>query len=265
MSKPNQDRNFDDLTHQFNQRIYKTSKGRIRLAVLERDLEEVVPSLFSVGQPLSILDAGAGEGILALKLAQAGHHVTLCDHSNQMLETAQRKAQELEVGHRVTIMNGAIQELFPADEQYDLVICHAVLEWVTQPQALVHTLLSCVKPGGLVSLMFYNYHSTVFRSLVRGYLEKALQQRFAGNGKGLTPINPLRPDQVIKWINNSDMDILVESGIRVFHDYMHKDVRDRRDEQDILQLEMRYSRQEPYRSMGRYYHMIGRKLIGESE
>lgn len=57
----------------------------------------------------------------------------------------------------------------------------------------------------------------------------------------------------------------MESGIRVFHDYMHKDVRDRRDEQDILQLEMRYSRQEPYRSMGRYYHMIGRKLIGESE
>ena len=35
-----QDRNFDDLAVQFSNRIYSGTKGRIRLALLERDLDE---------------------------------------------------------------------------------------------------------------------------------------------------------------------------------------------------------------------------------
>ena len=253
-----QDRNFNGLIQHFNRRIYQTSKGRIRLALLMRDLEEILPSLFSPKAPLNILDAGAGEGMLALKLAQAGHKVTLCDYSSQMLDSARQSAQQLGLDDRVQFVEGRIQECFGHDSQFDLVLCHAVLEWVGEPRALVQQLVQLAKPNGLISLMFFNHHSTVFRSLVRGYLDKALNNHFSGNGEGLTPINPLMPDQVIGWLNDADTGILLESGIRVFHDYMHKDVRDRRSESDILQLEMRYSRIEPYRAMGRYYHVVGR-------
>jgi S-adenosylmethionine-dependent methyltransferase len=39
---------------------------------------------------------------------------------------------------------------------------------------------------------------------------------------------------------------------------MHKDIRERRSEQDIIALEKQFSRVEPYRSLGRYYHILAR-------
>ena len=52
------DRNFDDLAELFAGRIYSGSKGRIRLALLERDLLEVMPDLLQPARGLQVLDAG---------------------------------------------------------------------------------------------------------------------------------------------------------------------------------------------------------------
>lgn len=257
------DRNFDDLAQQFSQRIYSGTKGKVRLALLQRDLDEVLgEQLNRLGPaPSRVLDAGGGEGQFARILARQGHRVTLCDHSQVMLDNARSAAREEGLERAFDYLHCPIQQLPVPDQPYDLVLCHAVLEWVTDWQGLVLTLLGMLRPDGYLSLMFYNQHSTVFRSLVRGYFDRITQDKLQGSGQGLTPINPLLPERVLEFLEDQGMKVHCKSGIRVFHDYMHKEIRDRRSEQDIIALEKRFSREEPYRSLGRYYHVIVQRCL----
>ena len=55
-----QDQHFDDLAVRFARKIYGNNKGAIRLAVLQADLQEILP------QQLRVLDMGAGLGNMAL-------------------------------------------------------------------------------------------------------------------------------------------------------------------------------------------------------
>ncbi|NLD00811.1 MAG: SAM-dependent methyltransferase, partial [Gammaproteobacteria bacterium] len=49
------DHHFDELAIRFAKKIYGSNKGAIRLAVLQADLNEVLPQ-----RPLRVLDIGAG-------------------------------------------------------------------------------------------------------------------------------------------------------------------------------------------------------------
>ncbi|MCK5789350.1 MAG: methyltransferase domain-containing protein [Ketobacter sp.] len=259
MSDCMQDRNFDDLAVQFSNRIYSGTKGRIRLALLERDLDECLGDAFVAGStPLRVLDAGGGEGQFARSLARRGHKLTLCDHSQVMIENARQAAERDNLAGDFHFLPCSIQSLPDPDPLFDLVLCHAVLEWVSDWQGVVTKLITQMAPGAVLSLMFYNQHSTVFRSLVRGYFDRIKQDKLAGSGQGLTPLYPLLPEQVLAFMADQGMAVLCQSGIRVFHDYMHKDIRERRSEQDIIALEKQFSRVEPYRSLGRYYHILAR-------
>ena len=52
------------------------------------------------------------------------------------------------------------------------------------------------------------------------------------------------------------MQLLSHSGIRVFHDYIFNEEHRARDPQILLELELEFSQQEPYRSLGRYVHFL---------
>ena len=58
------DRNFDDLTEKFKHKVYGGLKGEIRLAVIWRDLYQVL-ALNVMGKSLRILDIGGGLGQLS--------------------------------------------------------------------------------------------------------------------------------------------------------------------------------------------------------
>lgn len=259
MTQPvSQDRNFDDLAEQFAERVYGGAKGRIRLHLLERDLREALPGLYDPAGPrLTILDAGGGEGRFSRSLARLGHRVALWDLSAEMVRRAQAAVEAEGLGQWMSCQQGAVQDLPP--RTYDLVLFHAVLEWVVDPQAVLQQVMAQVRPGGTLSLMFYNRHSTIFRSVLRGFLHKVLSGDIRGKGKGLTPISPLEPDTVMDWLWAAGFQVQVRTGIRVFHDYLHHDVRRKVDEEALLALEEEYCRREPYRSLARYYHVVAQR------
>ena len=72
-----QDRNFDDIAEKFSRNIYGTTKGQLRQAILWQDLDRVLAEIGP--QKLRVLDAGGGEGQTAIKMAERGHQVILCD------------------------------------------------------------------------------------------------------------------------------------------------------------------------------------------
>ena len=261
-----QDRNFDDLAKRFKKNIYGGLKGDIRLAILERDCTAHLPvapfgSNLDVAENCwTILDAGGGQGQFSLRLAQAGHKVVICDISAEMLKLAQEQVEQLGVEDRVMLIHSSLQELqqhLPSEyQQFDFVICHAVMEWMQEPKSLLPCLLSYLKPQGYLSLTFYNIHSLIYKNLLRTNFKKILSKDYGGSAGSLTPINPLDPVDVLGWVADLPLELLSHSGIRVFHDYIFNEDHRARDPQTLLALELEFSQQEPYRSLGRYVHLL---------
>ncbi|BBM03281.1 methyltransferase [Microbulbifer sp. GL-2] len=253
------DRNFDDLAHRFRNRIYGGLKGDIRLAVLNRDL---APLLNSESHSLKVVDAGGGQGHFAMDLAQAGHKVYLADISAQMLEHAAAEVEQRQLQKQVTLLHKPLQALPQQAElrEADLVICHAVLEWLEQPQLAVRQLRSLLKPGGHLSLTFYNRRALEFRLLQRGsfrQLERNIDGDYWGGHPGsLTPQNPLLEEWVEEWLSEAGFEVSCHSGIRCFHDFMTPSIRDKLPVAAIVQKELEYSQLDPYRQLARYIHFL---------
>ncbi|NIB44539.1 methyltransferase domain-containing protein [Pseudomaricurvus alkylphenolicus] len=256
-----QDRNFDDLARRFKRNVYDRLKGDIRLAVLERDLDEHAHELLVRGdRPWRILDAGGGQGQFSLALAKRGHQVTLCDHSEEMLKLAQARAEEEGLGSKVDFRHCSIQSLVEERLQpFDLILCHAVLEWVANPEQLLQCLMGVLAPKGLLSLTFYNVNSIKMKNLLRTNFKKVIEDDYRGYRGSLTPTWPRQPEEVYGWLAQLPLTELCHSGIRCFHDYILEPEHRTREPQQQLQLELRLSREEPWRSLGRYIHVLSRK------
>jgi S-adenosylmethionine-dependent methyltransferase len=256
-----QDRNFDDLAQRFKKNIYGGLKGDIRLAVLERDCRAALPVHPWRGdnpKPWRILDAGGGQGQFSLQWAKKGHSVVICDISAEMLKLAAEQVEEQNLSDRVELIHAPVQDLHLhiANKQFDFVICHAVMEWLHEPQFLLPQLLNYLAPKGFLSLTFYNLHSLIYKNLLRTNFKKIIDEDFGGARGSLTPINPQRPEEVLAWVEQLPMEVLCHSGIRVFHDYIFNEEHRARDPENLVKMELEFSRQEPYRSLGRYVHLL---------
>lgn len=245
-----QDHHFDDLAVRFAQKIYGNNKGAIRLAVLQADLQTVLPA-----QPLRILDIGAGLGHMALWLAQQGHRLTLAEPSAPMLQEAKESFDKN--GVTAEFLHSDWQQLVASQPQpFDLVLCHAVLEWLAKPAALINNLQALVKPGGWLSLAFYNKDALVLHNLIKGNLRKLAKQQFAGDDGGLTPQQPLDPRQVERLLSDNGWLIQQRSGIRVFHDYMQPRFRDKIADDELVATELQYRNHPTLGPLGRYLHWL---------
>lgn len=252
------DKNFDDLSSRFRKNIYNTPKGKIRLNILWRDLTEQIPGIDKGG--LSILDAGAGQGDFSLQLAKKNHHLTLSDLSTNMLQDAQDLFSEHELSKNVHFIHSSIQNLSEHIEtQFDVVLFHAVLEWLAEPKDTLKQLLKFIKPGGYLSLMFYSRTGLIYQNLTRGNFANVLNNSLAGEGKSLTPTNPQDPGEVYSWLDSFGLDTICKSGVRVFYDGMSRERRKQINEEELFELEQHFSRLEPYCSLARYIHVVCQK------
>ncbi|WP_319380518.1 methyltransferase domain-containing protein [Thiomicrorhabdus sp.] len=245
------DRNFDKLVDKFEKKVYDTVKGEWRLKLLKEDLDTL-----KYGPQLNVWDAGCGFAQISQWLAEAGHHTTLCDLSHQMLIRARNNFEA--AGLQAEFLEGPAQEIAQGLPSFDLVLFHAVLEWLAEPQATLKTVADKVKPGGKLSLLFYNRNSVVIRNTLRGgwRLPYLLEDAYLGKGKKLTPPNPQIPEVVCQWLEEWGFKIEVHTGIRVFHDYMTHEVLEQSELEELLALEYRYCRQPTYRNMARYIHLL---------
>ncbi|GAV19597.1 S-adenosylmethionine-dependent methyltransferase [Mariprofundus micogutta] len=250
------DRNFDDLSERFARNIYGSAKGEVRLAIVWEHLLQTLPQL-SEGKPLRILDAGCGLGQMGLKLAEMGHEVVLSDLSEKMLEETRTLFKEKRPELEPVMIHASVQNLdSEMHGQFDLILFHAVLEWLAEPKQTLQHLLRFIRPDGFLSLMFYNRDALVFRNLIRGNWRKAESDKLQGEEGGLTPYYPLTLEEVQGWLMEWDCPVLSRAGVRVVFDYMDRKMREARDVEEVVRIEMKYARKEPYLHMGRYLHLI---------
>ncbi len=256
---PELDRNFDDLVDRFQRNIYDSMKGQLRLAVLRRDFAEFIPQL-----PLRVLDVGAGQGQWALELLAAGHSVFLTDISREMLALARdlidRSSLPPAAKERARWLHCPVQELGDrVHETFDMIVCHAIMEWLEQPSRLLQWIEPLLADDGWCSIIFYNRDGLIFKNLLRTNYAKVEAGDFRGNKGGLTPLNPLQPTEVLQWIQAAGYEVICQSGIRVFHDYILDKSHYQKDPAAVERLELAYSRLPPYRDLGRYIHLLLRR------
>ncbi|CAA0080947.1 tRNA 5-carboxymethoxyuridine methyltransferase [BD1-7 clade bacterium] len=256
------DRNFDDLAERFEKNISTGGKGELRRRIIRADIERVLGNrLRCQNPPLRVLDLGGGLGILAIELAQAGHHVVYNDISEKMTGRAQALAQEAGVEAQISWHTGPYQQFVDIDDApFDLVLCHAVSDWLAEPEALFPALSNLLVSGGWLSLCFYNPAGMVYRNLVRGnfrFLDK--QQRFHPDAGSLTPPNPPAVEDVNRWLAEASLDRVCASGIRVFSDYVLEKRGGLAFPEQVAEREFTYATQEPYKWMGRYLHYMLQK------
>ena len=250
--KQKTDRSFDGIATKFARNIYNSSKGRIRQQVLLRDLAE----LTLLQQATSILDVGAGQGQLALTLAAMGHRVHLTDISSDMLQMARHDAAAQSL-QNVSFEQIGLAELAATHQQrYPLILCHAMLEWLAQPEAAIAQLKSLLAPGGILSLMFYNKDAKRFGNILFGNFDYVAADFNVKKQVSLNPQHPLAPAQVMRWCQHAGFRLLSKTGVRCFHDYLRDRSLQSSHFDQLLALELQYNRTEPYASLGRYQHVL---------
>ena len=254
------DVSFDGIANEFESGIYGSTKGAVRFAVLWSVLNDDVPAL--IGNPMRILDAGGGSGHMAVRLAGLGHSVVLCDVSEEMIAKAAMRAAEAGVTDVIDMRHLSIQAYANiADERFDLVLCHAVLEWLDDPRSVVGDLVRLVKQGGHLSVMFYNRFASLLKRTLAGDFEAALKDYRTGPvrrgwGKGATALDN---EVVVSWLEDHHLEVIARAGIRIFHDHLVDKLNGPQRLAQLIEIEKAVCRSEPFASLGQHTHLTCRR------
>ena len=253
-----EDRNFDDIAQKFAKNIYGSTKGDIRQRIVWQDIENLLNE-FNTTTKLKVLDAGGGLAQFSMQLAALGHRVALCDISNEMLHIAKQNIQQAGLAEQFEFIHAPVQKINQYHESCDLLLFHAVMEWLAEPHAALKQVLSQVKSSGIASIMFYNQNGLLFKNLICGNLTHIEQGMPYRKRFKLQPQRGLMPDEVYQWIENEGFEILGKSGVRTFYDYM-KDTRvGEFTQEQVIEMEQKLCRTEPFVSLGRYIHVWAKR------
>ncbi len=253
------DVSFNGVSRQFLDEIYGTSKGYVRLNVLWHDLVTEIPELLGGG--LRILDAGGGDGRVSRRLVRQGNRVVLCDSSEDMLDEAKKWIGYDSVENSVDLVRSEIQEL-PArvGDQFDVVMCHAVLEWLARPEDCIAALSRLLKADGRLSLMFYNRNASILKRALAGeFLAAARESTEEPSPRGYKEgAIPLREQMVTRWLRKVGIEVISKAGIRIFHDHLPPSLKGESGLEELLELEKGLRKHEPFASLGQHIHLVCR-------
>ena len=156
------------------------------------------------------LDVGCGGGLLSEALSRNGATVTGIDLAPGMVEVARLHAAEegLDIDYRTT----AAEELAAdAAQSFDVITCMEMLEHVPQPEHMLATLASLVRPGGSVFVSTLNRNLKSFLLAIVGaeYVLKLLP-------RGTHEYDRLiRPSELARWARSADLIPRAIAGIEL--------------------------------------------------
>ncbi|MFL6158854.1 MAG: class I SAM-dependent methyltransferase [Marmoricola sp.] len=246
---------FDD--HLTAWREYTASPwGRIRYAVVAHTLDLEIARLG--GGPLRVLDVGGGDGLDVLRLAAAGHEVTVVDPSEPMLAAARQ-------GSRITTVLGDLDSLAAHDlVGFDLVLCHFVLQYRPPGDADLLALLGCLRPGGTLSLVAPNPAGRVLGALVRRGPAAAEQALVATSERSQTfdtSVRLVEADGLVERLARLGAVEVARYGGRIANDLLTDDEAKGTPElyADLERLELALCAREPFLRVGMFWQVVVRK------
>lgn len=236
---------------------YGSLRGRVRTHVIHHHLLAHLPP-----PPARIIDVGGGAGNQSLPLARLGYDVTVVDPSAAMLAKA-RAALDPTIADRVRLVESTGEDAPDVlrGERFDGVLCHGVVMYLDDPEPLYDALVALAAPGGIVSVVAKNVELLAVRPALEGDWAAALAgfdaQRQV-NGLGVDTRGD-RIEVLTAALDHRGVEPVAWYGVRLFTDGWAPD-RPATDDVDlVLAVELEASRRDPYRTMSRLFHVIGRR------
>ena len=206
-----------------------------------------------------------GQGTQALRLARAGHQVTGVEQDSTMIAVARESlaAEPEGIRSRVRLVesDGRDTGVHFLPGSFDVVLCHGVLMYVQEPDALLAGLARMLAPGGLLSLLVRNADALAMRPGLAGDWSTALAAFDSDtytNRLGL-PVRADRLDALTATLAGIAAPLHAWYGVRVFTDGTPNDTElpTAQDLERLLSAEDRAGRIEPYRSVAALLHLCG--------
>lgn len=236
--------------------------SRVRYAVVAHVLDTHIGD----ADRLRVLDVGGGDGMDSVRLAVAGHDVTILDHSGAMLRRARESSLAQGLEDRVHLLSGDVGDL-PALQpaQFDVVLCHFVVQYLAEPGKAIGDIVAAARVDGLVSLVAPNPVSEVLAKVVREKDPKGALEMIDA-----TSFHAAAFDHDVARIDwRTAAGHLRAAGAEVVGRYGSRSVIDLIDDDgftadaghlaDIVDLEVAVCARSPYRDVARAWQLVARR------
>jgi S-adenosylmethionine-dependent methyltransferase len=248
---------YADLAERFVAH-YGTLRGAVRAELVASQLDRHLPRSGPVA------DVGGGAGRQAIRLARLGYDVTLLDPSAEMLARARQAlgAEAPEVQERTTLIQASgegAEEALGAG-RFPLVLCHAVLPYVEEPEALLRSVARLARSGGVVSILAKNADALAMRPALEGRFADAVAAFGADADRGGlgVPTRAHALEALVELLLRHGLELEAWYGIRVFTDHLGP-APPGEDFTHVLEAERRAGERDPYRRVARLLHLVGRR------
>lgn len=222
------------------------------LPAWERLFKKIVWEQIGDLEGKKILDFGSGEGITANHYA-IKNDVIAVEPSEEMLSKAWKD-------YEYTQIVGDISSLLAfKDETFDLIICHNVLEYIDDKEAVVKALTRVLKKDGILSIAKHNRAGRVMQmAVLLDDFDKA-NALLDGENSTASKFGAIRyydDDDIIKW--EPALIISEVFGIRTFWDLQQN--QEKHSDEDwqnkMIQLENRVSKIPEYKNIAFFHHIL---------
>ncbi|MBW1595811.1 trans-aconitate 2-methyltransferase [Streptomyces sp. JJ38] len=166
------------------------------------DLLERIPQLPATGRPARIADLGCGPGNVTELLARRwpDARITGYDSSPQMLAAARTREGGTPGGGHLHFARGDIADWEP-QEQYDLIVSNAALQWVRGHAERFKSWLEALPPGGVLAFQVPGNFTSPSHALL-GELCDSPRWRARLADQGRRYVHILEPAEYLRWLTD---------------------------------------------------------------
>ena len=227
----------------------------IEIPAWERLFKKIVWKQIGNLEGKKILDFGSGEGITANHFAKK-NDVTAIEPSAEMLSNAWKDNEYNQIVGDVNALS-----VFN-DETFDIIICHNVLEYIDDKEAVVKALARVLKKDGILSIAKHNRAGRVMQmAVLLDDFEKtnALLDGENSTASKFGAIRYYEDNDIIKWA--SELTVSEVFGIRTFWDLQQNQEKhgDENWQDKMMQLEMRVAQITAYKEIAFFHHILLKK------
>ena len=245
----------------------ETPEGRLRFDLAFANLQEFLP-LPQATRSLRALDLGCGTGATGVRLARLDIHVTVLDSSPAMLDIAKHAAREAGVIEKIALKHGdaaQVANLFPM-ESFDIVLCHNILEYVDDPNAVLsasaQVLRSDLTDIGILSVLVRSQAGEVLKAGIEagdlGAAERNLTAAWGDESLLGGQVRLFTLDSLQVMTKGASLAVAAERGVRVISDYLPPQISRREEYERIFALERKLGSRPEFAAVARYIQIIAR-------
>lgn len=202
-----------------------------------------------------ILDFGAGFCLTAIHYGK-DHDVTAVEPGEEMRALRVKSENYTLVGQGLEYLSGV------EDNTYDVVICHNVLEYVEDKDAILKELVRVLKPGGIMSIIKHNVFGRALATAVMSNDPKAALDLLNGDEENSMFGNrSVYSNAYLDDFFGGRMAFQERYGIRAFFGLSSNNEIKYTDDwyRPMLELETKASTMDEYKNIAFFNHLIYKK------